>query len=114
MLRKRGRAVECTGLENRQGRESFVSSNLTASANYILLAILAIQNKKISININNMHKVYRVCAIHYDLAHECICKKIKGVECEPLRTKCPIDTRSSYSYCLLASFNNPVHIRYRR
>ena len=29
---KRGRAVECTGLENRQGRESFVSSNLTASA----------------------------------------------------------------------------------
>ena len=56
MLRKRGRAVECTGLENRQGRESFVSSNLTASANYILLAILAIQNKKISININNMHK----------------------------------------------------------
>ena len=56
MLRKRGRAVECTGLENRQGRESFVSSNLTASANFILLAILAIQNKKISININNMHK----------------------------------------------------------
>ena len=32
MPRKRGRAVECTGLENRQGRESFVSSNLTASA----------------------------------------------------------------------------------
>ena len=30
--RKRGRAVECTGLENRQRRKAFVSSNLTASA----------------------------------------------------------------------------------
>ena len=42
---KRGRAVECTGLENRQGRESFVSSNLTASAtqphNFVLIELLA-------------------------------------------------------------------------
>ena len=30
--RKRGRAVECTGLENRRGCEPIVSSNLTASA----------------------------------------------------------------------------------
>ena len=30
--RKRGRAVECTGLENRQWGNPFVSSNLTASA----------------------------------------------------------------------------------
>src|SRR5688500_18426690 len=30
--RKRGRAVECTGLENRQALTSLVSSNLTASA----------------------------------------------------------------------------------
>ena len=44
MLRKRGRAVECTGLENRQGRESFVSSNLTASANFTLLAFPGIPN----------------------------------------------------------------------
>jgi hypothetical protein len=29
---KRGRVVECTGLENRQGSNPFVSSNLTASA----------------------------------------------------------------------------------
>ena len=32
-VRKGGRAVECTGLENRQGRKSLVSSNLTLSAN---------------------------------------------------------------------------------
>jgi len=32
-VRKRGRVVECTGLENRQGGNPFVSSNLTASAN---------------------------------------------------------------------------------
>ena len=42
---KRGRAVECTGLENRQGRESFVSSNLTASAirlhNFVVIEPLA-------------------------------------------------------------------------
>jgi hypothetical protein len=31
-FRKRGRVVECTGLENRQGSNPFVSSNLTASA----------------------------------------------------------------------------------
>ena len=30
--RRGGRAVECTGLENRQGRKTFVSSNLTLSA----------------------------------------------------------------------------------
>ena len=30
--RKRGRAVECTGLENRRGFAPSVSSNLTASA----------------------------------------------------------------------------------
>ena len=30
--RKVGRAVECTGLENRQGRKILVSSNLTPSA----------------------------------------------------------------------------------
>ena len=29
---RRGRAVECTGLENRQGCEPFESSNLSASA----------------------------------------------------------------------------------
>ena len=32
---KRGRAVSCTGLENRRGCESSVSSNLTASAKYL-------------------------------------------------------------------------------
>src|SRR5688500_11969021 len=32
-LWKRGRAVECTGLENRRRCETSVSSNLTASAN---------------------------------------------------------------------------------
>ena len=32
-LRKRGRAVEGTGLENRRRGNPFVSSNLTASAN---------------------------------------------------------------------------------
>ena len=30
---KRGRVVECTGLENRRGFTPIVSSNLTASAN---------------------------------------------------------------------------------
>ena len=33
--RKLGRAVECTGLENRRGCESSVSSNLTASARHL-------------------------------------------------------------------------------
>jgi hypothetical protein len=32
-IRRGGRAVECTGLENRQGFTTFVSSNLTLSAN---------------------------------------------------------------------------------
>jgi hypothetical protein len=33
--RRGGRAVECTGLENRQGFTTLVSSNLTLSANKI-------------------------------------------------------------------------------
>ena len=33
---KVGRAVECTGLENRQGRKILVSSNLTPSAKTVL------------------------------------------------------------------------------
>ena len=32
LIRRDGRVVECTGLENRQRRKSFVSSNLTLSA----------------------------------------------------------------------------------
>ena len=36
--RKRGRAVEGTGLENRRRGNPFVSSNLTASANPLYLA----------------------------------------------------------------------------
>ena len=36
-LRKRGRAVECTGLENRRPFTGLVSSNLTASATYLIL-----------------------------------------------------------------------------
>ena len=35
-IRKVGRAVECTGLENRQGRKILVSSNLTPSASQSL------------------------------------------------------------------------------
>jgi hypothetical protein len=31
-VRRGGRAVECTGLENRQGLTALVSSNLTLSA----------------------------------------------------------------------------------
>gem|GEM_PF-5115371 len=34
-----GRVVECTGFENRQGRKSLVSSNLTGSANAEALAM---------------------------------------------------------------------------
>ena len=43
-LRKRGRAVEGTGLENRRRGNSFVSSNLTASAtNHALYGVPAVQ-----------------------------------------------------------------------
>ena len=38
--RKRGRAVEGTGLENRRRGNPFVSSNLTASANTIVHIVL--------------------------------------------------------------------------
>ncbi len=40
-VRKRGRAVEGTSLENWRGCEPFVSSNLTASARYTTMTSLA-------------------------------------------------------------------------
>lgn len=46
--RKLGRAVECTGLENRQGCEPFVSSNLTASANKLRNIVSSISKLLIS------------------------------------------------------------------
>ena len=42
MARKRGRAVEGTGLENRRRGNPFVSSNLTASANPLYLTGVAV------------------------------------------------------------------------
>ncbi len=39
MLGKRGRVVECTGLENRRRFTPSVSSNLTASAKYCQLLV---------------------------------------------------------------------------
>ncbi len=43
-----GRAVECTGLENRQTFAGFVSSNLTLSANYNFRKLQKVSNVRIS------------------------------------------------------------------
>ena len=56
-LRKRGRAVEGTGLENRRRGNSFVSSNLTASANtsgFVRVAQGKLTKTKISTIIRKM------------------------------------------------------------
>ena len=39
--RKRGRAVEGTGLENRRRGNPFVSSNLTASAKFLRCSVIS-------------------------------------------------------------------------
>ncbi len=43
--RKRGRAVEGTGLENRRRGNPFVSSNLTASATFCVLRVIILRLK---------------------------------------------------------------------
>jgi hypothetical protein len=65
--------VECTGLENRQGRKALVSSNLTLSANLVFSVVSQIGRTGALNRPKFNFKIFRICSRTggADTAHSC-------------------------------------------